>query len=67
MAKMTPRTLSGFMELLPGPRDQTQIVRSEFGRFQGFRLRQKRLDAALAAHSGQQPASHEKEFRRWQK
>ena len=68
MAKMTPRTLSGFMECWPqrklrfllGPRDWTQIVRSEFGRFQGFSLREKPLDAAPAANSGQQPISHEK-------
>ena len=26
MAKMTPRTLSGFMELLPGPQQQMERI-----------------------------------------
>ena len=38
MAKITPRTLSGFMELLPAPQQHlyNQTDQTEFGLFQGF-------------------------------
>ena len=61
MAKITPRTLSGFMELLTRrePLFFIQTGRSEFGLFQGFAAQNAWDAAALRGKSSRQTPDDE--------